>query len=58
MNIMRLIELKKINDANYKINIDEIINLFDSLYHDLSYQFPNHIKIKLKYGNSTKLPNP
>lgn len=50
---------KKINDPSYIINIDEIINIFDNLYNDLSYQFPHHIKKKVikKYGNSKKLPN-
>ena len=50
---------KKINDANYVINIDEIIDIFDGLYNDLSYQFPTHIKAKVikKYGNIKKLPN-
>lgn len=50
---------KKLNDANYNINIDEIINTFDNLYNDLSYQFPIHIKDKIikKYGNRRKLPN-
>jgi hypothetical protein len=50
---------KKLNDPNYIINVDEIINSFDSLYNDLSYQFPTHIKSKVikKYGNRRKLPN-
>jgi hypothetical protein len=50
---------KKINDPNFIINVDDYINTFDSLYNDLSYQFPNHIKNKVikKYGNSRKLPN-
>lgn len=50
---------KKINDPSYIINIDEIINSFDNLYNDLSYQFPPHIKDKIikKYGNKRKLPN-
>ena len=50
---------KKLNDPNYIINIDEIISIFDSLYNDLSYQFPTHIKDKVikKYGNTKKLPN-
>lgn len=50
---------KKLNDVNYNINIDEIINTFDNLYNDLSYQFPSHIKNKVikKYGNIKKLPN-
>lgn len=50
---------KKLNDVNYNINIDEIINTFDNLYNDLSYQFPGHIKNKIikKYGNKRKLPN-
>lgn len=50
---------KKLIDANYIINIDEIINSFDNLYNDLSYQFPNHIKNKVinKYGNKRTLPN-
>ena len=41
------------------INIDEIINTFDALYNDLTYQFPSHIKNKVikTYGNSRKLPN-
>ena len=33
----------KKNDVNYVINNDEIINTFDGLYNDLSYQFPTHI---------------
>jgi len=50
---------KKLNDPTYIINIDEIINTFDNLYNDLSYQFPIHIKNKViqKYGNKKKLPN-
>ena len=50
---------KKLNDPSYSINIDEIINTFDNLYNDLSYQFPPHIKDKIikKYGNKRKLPN-
>lgn len=50
---------KRINDPNYIINIDDIINIFDTLYNDLSYQFPSHIKNKVikKYGNIKKLPN-
>ena len=50
---------KKLNDPSYSINIDEIINTFDNLYNDLSYQFPPHIKDKIikKYGNKKKLPN-
>jgi hypothetical protein len=50
---------KKLNDPSYIINIDEIINTFDNLYNDLSYQFPIHIKNKVikKYGNKRKLPN-
>ena len=50
---------KKLNDPNYVINVDEIINIFDGLYNDLSYQFPTHIKDKIikKYGNIKKLPN-
>ena len=50
---------KKLNDPSYIINIDEIINNFDNLYNDLSYQFPIHIKNKVikKYGKSKKLPN-
>ena len=50
---------KKLNDSSYIINIDEIINTFDNLYNDLSYQFPEHIKQKVikRYGNKKKLPN-
>jgi hypothetical protein len=50
---------KKLNDHSYIINVDDIINSFDSLYNDLSYQFPTHIKNKVinKYGNKKKLPN-
>lgn len=50
---------KKINDPSYTINLEEIINDFDNLYNDLSYQFPNHIKQKIikKYGKYRKLPN-
>jgi hypothetical protein len=50
---------KRLNDPSYIINIDEIINSFDTLYNDLSYQFPIHIKDKIikKYGKSKKLPN-
>ena len=50
---------KKLNDPNYIINVDDIINCFDALYNDLSYQFPTHIKDKVikKYGNTRKLPN-
>lgn len=50
---------KKINEPSYIINIEEIINSFDNLYNDLSYQFPNHIKTKIikKYGGIRKLPN-
>ena len=50
---------KKINDPSYIINTEEIINNFDSLYNDLTYQFPSHIKNKVikKYGKIRKLPN-
>jgi hypothetical protein len=50
---------KKLNDPNYNINLDEIINTFDNLYNDLSYQFPTHIKEKIikKYGDTKRLPN-
>ena len=50
---------KKLNDHSYIINVDDIINSFDSLYNDLTYQFPTHIKNKVikKYGNKKKLPN-
>lgn len=50
---------KKINDPNYIINVDDIIVSFDSLYNDLVYQFPTHIKNKVikKYGSKRKLPN-
>jgi hypothetical protein len=50
---------KKLNDPNYVINVDDIINTFDALYNDLVYQFPTHIKDKIikKYGNNRKLPN-
>ncbi len=50
---------KKLNDPNYVINVDDIINTFDALYNDLVYQFPTHIKDKIikKYGNIKKLPN-
>ena len=50
---------KKLNDPSYIINTEEIINNFDNLYNDLSYQFPSHIKNKVikKYGNKKKLPN-
>jgi hypothetical protein len=50
---------KKLNDPNFVINLDDIINTFDNLYNDLSYQFPTHIKTKVikKYGNHRKLPN-
>ena len=50
---------KKINDPNYIINVDDIIVSFDSLYNDLVYQFPTHIKNKVikKYGTKRKLPN-
>jgi hypothetical protein len=50
---------KKLNDPTYVINVDEIINIFDSLYNDLVYQFPTHIKDKIikKYGTKRKLPN-
>lgn len=50
---------KKLNDPNYVINVDEIIISFDSLYNDLVYQFPSHIKNKVikKYGTKRKLPN-
>jgi hypothetical protein len=50
---------KKLNDPNFVINLDDIINTFDNLYNDLSYQFPTHIKTKVikKYGGYKKLPN-
>jgi hypothetical protein len=50
---------KKINDPSYIINIEEIINNFDNLYNDISYQFPTHIKNKIikKYGRTRILPN-
>jgi hypothetical protein len=50
---------KKITDPNYIINIDDIIISFDTLYNDLIYTFPIHIKHKVikKYGNKRMLPN-
>jgi hypothetical protein len=50
---------KKLLNQDYNINIDEIIILFDKLYNDLEYQFPENVKSKIikKYGNIRKLPN-
>jgi len=46
------------NEINKDI-IQSIINDYDKLYEDLTYQFPNHIRKKVikKYGGLKKLPN-
>ena len=49
-------------NSEYEISKDilqNIINDYDKLYEDLTYQFPNHIRKKVikKYGNLKKLPN-
>ena len=50
---------KKINDPPYIINTEDIINNFDNLYNDISYQFPSHIKNKVikKFCHTRVLPN-
>lgn len=42
-----------------KTIIENIINDYDKLWEELTYQFPEHIRKKVikKYGNSHKLPN-
>ncbi len=42
-----------------KIIIENIINEYDKLFEDISYQFPNHIRQKVisKFGGVKKLPN-
>ena len=39
--------------------IENIINEYDKLFEDISYQFPNHIRQKVikKFGGVKKLPN-
>ena len=39
--------------------IENIINEYDKLFEDISYQFPNHIRQKVikKWGGQKKLPN-
>ena len=56
--IESLINRKKI-DNSLIINMDEIINEFDSLYNDLQFPFPSSIKTKVikKYGRTRRLPN-
>lgn len=46
-------------NENVHIDLDAIINEYDSLYNDISYVFPHHIKKKIikKYGNIKTLPN-
>ena len=50
---------KKKIDNSLIINMDEIINEFDSLYNDLQFPFPFSIKTKIiqKYGRTRRLPN-
>ena len=50
---------KKKADPTLIINTDEIVNEFDTLYNDISYIFPSHIKNKVikKYGKTRALPN-
>ncbi len=50
---------KKIIDTSLIINMDEIINEFDSLYNDIQFPFPSRIKTKVikRYGKTRKLPN-
>jgi len=50
---------KKKIDNSLIINMDEIINEFDSLYNDLQFPFPSSIKTKVikKYGRTRRLPN-
>ena len=57
-----LIESILTKNADTEINkgmLENIINDYDKLYEDLTYQFPNHIRKKFikKYGNLKKLPN-
>ena len=57
-----LIESILTKNADTEINkgmLENIINDYDKLYEDLTYQFPNHIRKKVikKYGGLKKLPN-
>jgi len=47
------------NNVDDKIIIENIINDYDKLWEELSYQFPEHIRKKVirKYGKTHKLPN-
>ena len=47
------------NNFEDKIIIETVINDYDKLWEELSYQFPEHIRKKVikKYGGSHKLPN-
>lgn len=48
--------IKNVDDKNI---MENIINDYDKLWEELSYQFPEHIRKKVikKYGKSHKLPN-
>jgi len=61
-NLNHLIEsiVNKNNDKDIdKGVIENIINEYDTLFEDISYQFPNHIRQKVikKFGGLKKLPN-
>lgn len=52
--------VNKHNDRDIEKGIIEnIINEYDKLFEDISYQFPNHIRQKVikKFGGLKKLPN-
>lgn len=50
--------INKGNDID-KSAIEGLIDQYDKLFEDITYQFPNHIKTKIikKYGQSKTLPN-
>jgi len=58
-HLIESITNKNNNDEVNKATIENIINEYDKLFEDISYQFPNHIKQKVikKFGGSKSLPN-
>jgi len=58
-HLIESITNKNNNDEVDKATIENIINEYDKLFEDTSYQFPNHIKQKVikKFGGSKSLPN-
>ena len=58
-HLIESITNKNSNGEIDKAIIDNIINEYDKLFEDLTYQFPHHIKQKVikKWGGMKTLPN-